>query len=186
MVTGYSTPYKYSAAKAPCQAEKLFEVSNEQHGTTFLFPLRIRNLNVGLRTRSNAPFVMKKGIILLIYALMLFPVFSQKITAKVEPTLQAKLSSYDVHLSWKGTVFPDGHDEVERSEDGRTFLLLDCIPSSEVDDPEARQFTDANARFLIGPVLYYRVKSVYADGTTLTGPIVRISIDPHYLSATGH
>jgi hypothetical protein len=147
---------------------------------TFPRRLRIRKLGIGLRTRSNAPFAMKKGIILLLSALSFCPVFSQQAAV-----IQTYLSTYDVQLTW----YPDlrdsqGHFEVERSENGREYLLLDCLPASADESPGAFNYTDANARFLIGPVLYYRVNWVNEQGSTTRGLVNEVRIDPHWTVKT--
>ena len=123
---------------------------------------------------------MKKEIILLLFSLILSPVFAQKKAAHPELALNVHIATYDVRLNWiPDPRWPDARYEIERSEDGRTYLLLDCIAASQVGKAGSCIYTDANARFLIGPLIYYRIRRVDADGVSVAGPVAVARIDPH-------
>lgn len=124
---------------------------------------------------------MKRGIILSLLSLLLYLGFAQEDMASEADELEVSVSSYDAHLSWENRDFPqDAYFRIERAESGHSFELLECIPASEINaDGNRMTFTDANVRFLVGPVVRYRLSWVDQQGDIHQGPTASIQIDPH-------
>ncbi len=124
---------------------------------------------------------MKRGIILLLLSLLLYLGFAQEDIVSEADELEISVSSYDAHLSWNNRYFPrDAYFRIERAESDHNFELLECIPANEIDtDGNRMTFTDANVRFLVGPVVHYRLSWVDQRGDIHQGPTASIQIDPH-------
>ncbi len=124
---------------------------------------------------------MKKLFVIAILLLLLGRIFPQPKDEGSIWDFRVRMSTFDAHLKWNPDVSKDGgHFEVERSLDGQHFELLDCInPQSK--SPHEYHFTDANVRFLVDPVVYYRIRWINENGGSQTGPVAALSIDPHYL-----
>ena len=125
---------------------------------------------------------MKKTFVLLSSLLLLYLGFSQEHTAMSAENLQVTVSSFDTHLSWEAEALPeDGYVRVERAENDEGFELIECVAADEIRQINGQyQFTDANARFLIGPVVRYRLSWIDDQGYFHESAQALVNIDPHY------
>lgn len=92
---------------------------------------------------------------------------------------KAQLSGTDGLLNWKTSSEQNtSHFEIERSIDGRNFIKIGTITAAGNSVIEKQyNYIDKNITLLGSPVIYYRLKTIDADGKSTYSKIIAININ---------